>query len=122
VELARRLGDDELATEIEEDRETLVDVMRRLSVGRDELRQALAWGAEKALRLKPGGRLHDVEALSLGVEGKLLMWEALHDVLGGDPRLQDVDFEGLIGRARSQRDRLEQQRLRVADEELGGRG
>jgi hypothetical protein len=118
VELARRLDGGELAKEIDEDRDTLVDVMKRLSVDRDELRQALAYAGEKALRLKPGGRLHDVETLSLGVEGKRVLWLALRHAYGDDPRLQGVDFDALIARAQSQRDRLEEQRLRAAGEEL----
>jgi|1185.fasta_scaffold26128_2 hypothetical protein len=118
LELARRLHDDSLAEEIEEDRETLMDVMRRLDVDRDELRLAIAWGAEKALRLKPGGHLHDAEALSLGVEGKLVLWVALRHARGDDPRLEGIDFDALIARARSQRERIEQERLRAAEQEL----
>ena len=39
---------DELAREIDEDRSTLMTVMDRLSVGRDPLKLALAWGVERA--------------------------------------------------------------------------
>jgi hypothetical protein len=118
LELARRIGDADLAREIEEDRETLIDVMRRLSVDRDDVRQALGWTAEKALRVKPGGRLHDLETLSLGVEGKRLMWVAVRHARGADPKLQGIDLEALITRAESQRSRLEDQRVAAADEAL----
>jgi hypothetical protein len=111
VELARRMGDAALTKEIEEDRETLVDVMRRLEVDTDEARQALAWIGEKALRVKPGGRLHDLEALSLGVEGKRLLWEALRHARADDPRLDGIDLAALSARAQSQRSRVEDQRL-----------
>ena len=93
--------------------------MQRLSVGRDRARVALGWGTEKLLRLKPGGRFEDLETLSLGVEGKLALWEALQRAYGDDSRLRGVDLDALSARARSQRRRIEQQRLDAADEALG---
>jgi hypothetical protein len=119
VELARRVTPGELADEIDQDRGVLLEVMQRLSVGRDRARIALGWGAEKVLRLKPGGRFADLETLSLGVEGKLALWEALHRAYGDDARLRGVDLDALSARARSQRERIEQQRLDAADEALG---
>jgi hypothetical protein len=119
VQLARRIADDGLADEIEEDREALVDVMERLSVGRDQARVVLGYGTELALRLKPGGRFEDLETLSLGVEGKLALWTALRHSVGDDPRVQGFDFDALITRARSQRRRLEQRRLQAAADALG---
>ena len=92
--------------------------MQRLSVGRDRARIALGWGTEKLLRLKPGGRFEDLETLSLGVEGSLALWAALHDAYGDDSRLRGVDLDALSARARSQRSRIEQQRLDAADEAL----
>ncbi|HEX5617579.1 MAG TPA: hypothetical protein VFX51_04130 [Solirubrobacteraceae bacterium] len=118
VELARRIVPGELTREIDEDRAALIDVMERLSVGRDRARIALGWGTEKALRLKPGGRLVELETLSLGVEGKLALWNALAHAYGDDPRLQGVDLAALSDRARSQRRRIEQQRLDAAREAL----
>ena len=117
----------ELAKEFEEDRKALVDVMQRLSVDRDGLKVLLSWTAEKAGRLKLNGelfrysplsRLEEIEALSLGVEGRLALWQALELTQAGDARLRGVDFEELIKRARSQRRRLERQRRRAAQEAL----
>jgi hypothetical protein len=117
-----------VAKEIEEDRTALVDVMQRLSVGHDHLKIALAWGAERAGRFKfngrllgyaPLSRLEEIEALSLGVEGKLALWRALRSTHGSDPRLAGVDFDTLADRARSQRRRLERLRTRAAAEALG---
>jgi hypothetical protein len=118
LELARRVGDGTLAGEIEEDRATLIDVMRRLGVDTDDARQAIAWIGEKALRVKPGGRLHDLEALSLGVEGKRVLWEALRHARAGDPRLDGIDFAALSARAQSQRDRVDEERLAEAGRAL----
>ena len=117
-----------LAAEIQEDRQSLLAVMERLSVGQDRLKIALAWGAEKIGRLKLNGelrgysplsRLEELEALSLGVEGKLALWRTLQRTHGSDPRLSGVDLDELVRRARSQRRRLENQRARAADEALG---
>jgi hypothetical protein len=116
-----------IAIEIEEDRAALADVMRRLAVGHDRLKTTLAWAAERAGRLKLNGqlrgysplsRLEEIETLSIGVEGKLALWRALLSTRGSDPRLDGVDLNELIDRARSQRRRLERLRTRAADEAL----
>lgn len=138
VELARRAAGSnrstdygpvlsELAEEVERDRETLVAIMKRLGIGRDRIKVLASWGAEKAGRLKLNGqllgysplsRLVELEALSLGVEGKLALWLSLRQTHGADPRLGGIELDELIDRARSQRRRLERQRRRAADEAL----
>jgi hypothetical protein len=138
LELARRVAANnegtpygpvlaEVAEEIAEDREALLDVMARMSVARDPLKLAGAWGAEKLGRLKLNGslfsysplsRLVEIEGLSLGVDGKLGLWQALELTHGDDPRLRGVDLEALITRAKSQRRRLERQRRNAAKEAL----
>jgi hypothetical protein len=120
----------QLAGEIEEDRSALEDVMRRLEVGKDRLKLAVSWSAEKLGRLKLNGellsysplsRLEEIELILLGVEGKLALWRALRHRLGDDPRLRGVDLEGLIQRAGSQARRLERHRLRAAEDVIPGR-
>jgi hypothetical protein len=117
----------EVAVEIAQDRDALIEVMARLSVGRDRVKVAAGWAAEKLGRLKPNGsllsysplsRLVEIEGIALGVEGKLSLWQSLKVSHGDDPRLRGVDLDGLINRARSQRRRLERQRRRAADEAL----
>ena len=117
----------EVAGEIAEDREALIEVMARLSVDRDRVKVVAAWAVEKVGRLKPNGsllsysplsRLVEIEGLALGVDGKLSLWQSLKVSHGDDPRLRGVDLDGLINRARSQRRRLERQRRRAADEAL----
>jgi hypothetical protein len=115
LNLARRVAED-LADEIEQDRDALLDVMERLSVSRDRVRVAAGWGAEKLLRYSPLSSLEELEALSLGVEGKLAQWKTLRHTHGDDPRLAGIDFDELAARAQSQRRRLERQRLRAAEE------
>jgi hypothetical protein len=113
---------DELAREIEEDRATLEGVMDRVGAGRNQVKVAAAWVAEKAGRLKPNGRLltysplsrlEELEVLLLGITGKLALWRALDHALGGDAGL---DLPALEARAESQRRRAEELRLRAADE------
>jgi hypothetical protein len=118
-----------LADEIEKDRRSLLDVMERLEASRDRLKTITAWGLEKAGRLKLNGellhrsrlsRLVELEALALGVEGKLSLWRSLDHALGDDPRLAGVDLDALIARARSQRRRIERLRLAAAAASIGG--
>ena len=116
-----------MADQIQEDRNALTDLMRRLGIGADPLKRALAWWAEKLGRGKLNGslisysplsRLEELEFLSLGVEGKLLMWLALRELADHDDRIAAVDLERLIRRARAQRRRLERHRLAAATEAL----
>lgn len=118
-----------LAEEIEEDRQSLRLIMQRLGIRADPAKAAVAWSAEKLGRLKLNGqltgysslsRLEELEILSLGVEGKLGMWRALgHAVDRGVP---EAELETLTKRARSQRRRLERQRLEAAEEALSPTG
>ena len=115
-----------IAEEIEDDRDALLDVMERLEVREDPVKLAVGWGIEKASRFKPNGglgytplsRLEELEALLLGVTGKLGLWQALRRTHGADPRLGGVDLQALAARARSQRRRLERLRARAAREAM----
>ena len=125
TELGRALA--ELAAEIEEDRNALIDIMERLGIGQDGVKLLASWAGEKAGRLKLNGqlrgysplsRLEELEGLSLGVEGKLALWQTLQRIHGDEPRLRGVDFDDLIRRARSQRQRLERRRRAAAEQAL----
>jgi hypothetical protein len=116
---------EQVAREIEEDRETLLELMERLSVSQNQVKVATAWVTENATRLKLASlltgsselsRLEELETLSLGVAGKLSMWTALAPTVGSDERLRGIDLEELIKRARSQRQRIERLRRRAAVE------
>jgi hypothetical protein len=111
-----------LAAEIDEDRHALQDLMKQLGVRGDRVKLVASVAGEKLGRFKLNGeltrysplsRLEELELLSLGVEGKLALWRALHanvDV--------DVDFDALIERATAQRRRLERLRVKAAAEAL----
>ena len=118
---------EQLMTEIEEDRAALRDVMRRMDVTEDQLKHAAAWTMEKAGRLKLNGqllgysplsRLIELEALALGVTGKMSLWISLRTAFADDPRLEGVDLEELAKRARDQRQQLERVRRKAAVEAL----
>ena len=138
VELIRRLarsnqGTDygpqlaEVAGQVEEDFETLRDVMKRFGVGEDRIKQTAAFAAEKIGRLKLNGqllgysplsRLVELEGMTLGVTGKQAMWAVLSENYGQDPRLAGIDFTDLIARAKQQRVTLERLRRRAAGEAI----
>lgn len=113
----------QLAPEIEQDRQTLIDLRTRLGVDRNLAKEATAWAAEKLSRLKFSGATrgdHDfglfiaVETMTLGVAGKLALWLALLDVSSDVAELDDTELEQLVRRARVQHATLETQRLRLA--------
>ena len=112
-----------LLPEIEEDRAVLEDVLARLGAQRSTAKEATAIGGEWLARLRHlapvvGSRsgaitaLEDLELLSLGIEGKRLLWRALAEL--DESRLAGIDLGKLERRARSQRDRVERRRIRAA--------
>jgi hypothetical protein len=112
-----------LAGEIKADRETLERLMERLGIGKSPTKRAAGWAAEKVTRLRFNRRLTgsedltrllETETLSLGIEGKAAMWQALKDMDGLDAELGRADFDRLIFRARQQREALEPHRLEAA--------
>jgi hypothetical protein len=119
-----------LLIEIRHDREVLERVIRVLGGSPNTIKRATALGAERMSSLRmslpvigPGSResarLEEIEVLSLGIEGKRLMWAALAQLSSTDERLSEFPFPDLKRQARSQRDRLERFRLRLAAEALG---
>ena len=113
-----------LVGEIEEDRESLIRLMGLLGIRRDPVKVGAVWAAERIGRVikfnghllsySPLSRLEELEFLSLGVEGKRLMWRALEVLAETDDRLKGFDFATLIKRAEVQRDELERHRLAAA--------
>lgn len=113
--------------EIEEDRQTLIELMERMGISRSAVKQATTWIAEKASRAKFAdltdaesglGTFMALETLSLGVEGKLSLWIALREVSDQYPELRSADLETLIDRARRQRCDLERERVTAASQAL----
>ena len=112
-----------IAVEVEEDRQALIDLMSRLDVGRNPIKQAGAWVAEKAGRIKftgvssgdaDYGLYMALETMALGVVGKLKLWQALKHVQPTLPELSAPELDRLIARAVSQHETLEAERARRA--------
>jgi hypothetical protein len=120
----------ELATlkaEIEEDREQLKTLMSQQNIEESRVRKAGSWIAERVAELKvevddeeTGNlrRLERLEALAIGIEGKIALWEALHAAADSNTELVGLDYPRLIRRARDQRSRVEVLRLQAAREAL----
>lgn len=135
-ELARRAGRsnrgsdlgqalEHVATAIAEDVQTFEQLMRRLDVRPNPVKNGLALAAERLGRLKLNGRLAgysplsrfvELEALVMGIEGKKVLWTTLGDLAGLRSRLPDVDFDELVRRADRQRSELEPFRARAGIE------
>ncbi len=111
-----------LEQEVAEDRDALQQVMAKLGVPTDTVKQAGGWVLEKLTRLRFDvttgeelGRLMEAEALSLGIAGKLAGWRALKEASHAD---LGVDLDRLIERAQDQRSRLEPFRIEAARQVL----
>lgn len=116
--LARTLA--ELRAEIAADRGTLESLMKGLAVTQSGPRKATAWLAERLawlkLRLDDSGggafRLFEsLEAVSLGIEGKMGLWRTLATIAPAVPELASLDYGTLMQRAADQRGRAEKARL-----------
>ena len=110
-----------LGGEIAEDRMALRRLMAAAGARPQLPKVAAAWLAEKAARLKLNGRLVrrsplsplvELEAVEIGIYGKLLGWQALRE--HRPPGSAAVDFDQLISRAQRQLAEVETHRLVAA--------
>lgn len=114
---------EKLAKEIEEDRLTLIELMRRVGVSANIFKQGAVWAVEKVARLKLNGRvlqysplsrLIELEALGSGIDGKRALWAALRHVADAGTPLDPAELQNLEKRAADQRKRVETMRLQAA--------
>ena len=119
-----------LTTEIEDDRRTLRAIVSELGFRESKAKDALAWAGEKVGRLKLNGQLRgysplsrilELEALSVGVAGKLALWQSLESVPALSEQLSGFDLDQLAERARRQRAEIEVHRTNAARETFGHR-
>jgi hypothetical protein len=115
----------DLAAQVDRDRESLLALMRALEIDVDRLKVLGGWAAEKVGRLKLNGRLLgysplsrllELEALTLGVRAKLALWLSLKELEGIEPRLAQASLQELAARAEAQLEGLEEHRLRAVGE------
>lgn len=114
-----------LAREIEDDRRALEAIVLQLGFRGSKTKEAVAWVGEKVGRLKLNGQIRgysplsrvlELEALAVGVGGKLALWETLLELPGIPERLSAFDLHDLVERARRQRAEILEHRLRAARE------
>jgi hypothetical protein len=110
--------------EVESDRRVLSDLRLRIDQTPNFLKQAIGWLAGTLSRAQlhqqvsgPVGKLEALEALAVGIQGKLALWKALE--VSADSRLSGVDLEQLRGRALAQYGEVEKRRLEVVQAVLG---
>jgi hypothetical protein len=113
----------ELQAEFAADRQELEALMARLQIAQSRTRKVAAWISEKLTELKlllddrKGGELRMLEiwdALSLGIEGKRLLWRTLASAVDGRPELSVIDLKKLEQRAEDQHRKVEVKRLEAA--------
>ena len=118
-----------ISAQIEEDRQSLIDLMERMGTSRNPVKQAATWLAEKASRAKFSGLTSGedelgafmaLETLTLGVEGKASVWRVLIAVADRYEPLRSTDLAGLLARAEAQHAALEDERIAAATRALRG--
>ncbi|MEA2214240.1 MAG: hypothetical protein QOF83_4188 [Solirubrobacteraceae bacterium] len=109
-----------IATQVNEDRATLLELMDKMETPTNPVKQATGWVAEKASRVKFSGMLGGdrqygefmaLESLALGVQGKATLWRALKEVADEYPALRWMNLDELLSRAESQYATIERERL-----------
>ncbi|WP_435011428.1 hypothetical protein P12x_002739 [Tundrisphaera lichenicola] len=117
-----------LREDITADRRELEALMARLGIDQSSTRKATAWLSAKATQLKlklddpAGGKLRLLEildALSVGIEGKRLLWRALKTAAITNADLRGTDYQALEHRADDQRLGIEPFRLGAAKGTFG---
>jgi hypothetical protein len=115
----------EIYAEIQADFDKLQELAGALGVDESASKSALAEIGSKVMGPKFTGGDDDelnafvtLETLSIGVEGKVCMWKALKTVEGDYPALADYDIDELLARATAQREKLEDQRQKMAPRAL----
>jgi hypothetical protein len=112
-----------LRVDIEADRGTLESLMKRLHVTESRPRKATAWLAERLawlkLRLDDSGHgafrlFESLEAVSLGIEGKVGLWRTLAEIAPAVSDASGLDYDALMLRATDQRRRAEALRIEAA--------
>jgi hypothetical protein len=112
--------------QLEEDRQWLLALMRRLGIAPSAAKVAGAYAAERLGRLKPNGhvisysplsRLVELDALAGSLAAKAAFWVSLQQV--PDERIDAQELERLAERAREQRERLEPHRVAAAATAVG---
>jgi len=119
----------DLKSKVEDDRSRLEELLIAAGLSPSLLLKATGhvsarFGLMKLMweGMEPGelGMFEALELLSLGIQGKRLLWLALHEIGGLFPEWSDFDFAALELDAIRQRDEVERWRIEAAVEALPG--
>jgi len=137
VDLIRRISGelagaaDDLVADVEVDRDFLRDLVKVLDIREHAVKQAVSSFIERLGQLKMNrvvsgserfALLLEMEAMSMGIEGKRCLWQSLEVVVPAVPEVAEIDFAALRMRAEDQQARLEVHRRAVAAAAIGGSG
>jgi hypothetical protein len=111
-----------LAADVKQDQETLQGIIDRVGKAHLDWPETAGWFVEKASLLKLQrndseggiGTFEALETLTLGIRGKLALWQVLPVIRKVDPRVPDIDYGKLAERAEEQYARAEERRLESA--------
>lgn len=114
-----------LLADIRDDQDELEKLMSALGISPHTVKQVATWMSEKLARVRFAaasrhgenlGQLMQMEALHMGVAGKLSLWQCLQSALpvSQHPAEGVIDLNRLIARAQDQLARLEVERSRAA--------
>jgi hypothetical protein len=115
---------EELAREAEENRESLLQVMRALGVPRNRAKEGAARAFERVGLLKLNGQIRgysdlsrvlELEFLRALLDAKRALWVSLRESRSSVP----ADLERLIERAERQRDQIEPHHIEAARRAFG---
>ena len=118
-----------LEAEVEQDRASLINIMKALQVSANPVKQLVARAAVIVGRLKPNGQLHgysplsrvlELEALCAAALAKRGLWQSLRVLAPIYPELEVATLDRLIDRATEQFENLTDQHRQAAREAFGG--
>ncbi|MGI9016030.1 MAG: hypothetical protein ACR2HR_02810 [Euzebya sp.] len=121
----------DLHLQIKQDQSTLQDIMSRLGVATDPLKEVGGWVLQKmgSLRFSTSltgsahlSNLMQLETLAMGIQGKLCLWQALRDRTDVASELDGIDLADLVDRAERQLRELQEPRLNQAAHALSDSG
>ena len=112
-----------MCQEIQADQAVLEQIIEHVGRASLDLTEAIGWLGEKATAFKlsrdadgPGlGTFEALEMLTLGIRGKMALWQVLRAISEFDRRIPAQDFEQLLARAEQQFDQVESKRLELAN-------
>ena len=107
--------------QLEDERQVLQGIINQVGAEPSTLKEATSWVGEKVSRFKlrrassgEAGTFEALEALALGIVGRVALWRALAVIAPIDNRVRGSDFDALAEGAQAQHARVDERRLQIA--------